>query len=49
MLLALVYLVLGAMLDVFGMLALTIPFVAPVASERGCNRIRVSPSEVRAC
>ncbi|MEE2965418.1 MAG: TRAP transporter large permease [Acidobacteriota bacterium] len=38
-LLVLVYLVLGAMLDVFGMLVLTIPFVMPVVGELGIDPI----------
>ena len=39
LLLVLVYLVLGAMLDVFGMLVLTIPFVMPVVAELGIDPI----------
>ncbi|HCE01876.1 MAG TPA: C4-dicarboxylate ABC transporter permease [Acidobacteria bacterium] len=38
-LLVLIYLVLGAMLDVFGMLVLTIPFVMPVVGELGIDPI----------
>jgi TRAP-type C4-dicarboxylate transport system permease large subunit len=38
-LLVLLYLVLGALLDVFGMLVLTIPFVMPVARELGIDPI----------
>ncbi|MEE2900375.1 MAG: TRAP transporter large permease [Gemmatimonadota bacterium] len=38
-LLVLLYLVLGAMLDVFGMLVLTIPFLMPVVSELGISPI----------
>ena len=38
-LLVVLYLVLGAMLDVFGMLVLTIPFVVPVVSELGIDLI----------
>ncbi len=37
--LVLMYLVLGAMLDVFGMLVLTIPFVFPVAMQLGIDPI----------
>jgi TRAP-type C4-dicarboxylate transport system permease large subunit len=36
-LLVLLYLVLGALLDVFGMLVLTIPFVMPVVRELGID------------
>lgn len=39
LLLVLLYLVLGAMLDVFGMLVLTIPFLMPVVSELGISPI----------
>jgi len=39
LLLVLIYLVLGAMLDVFGMLVLTIPFVMPVVGELGIDPI----------
>ncbi len=39
MLLVLLYLVLGAMLDVFGMLVLTIPFVMPVVAELGIDPV----------
>jgi len=39
MLLVLLYLVLGAMLDVFGMLVLTIPFVMPVVGELGIDPV----------
>jgi C4-dicarboxylate transporter DctM subunit len=39
MLLILLYFVLGSMLDVFGMLVLTIPFVMPVARELGIDPI----------
>lgn len=38
-LLVLIYLVLGAMLDVFGMLVLTIPFVMPVVGELGIDPV----------
>ena len=38
-LLVLLYLVLGAMLDVFGMLVLTIPFLMPVVGELGISPI----------
>ena len=38
-LLVLLYLVLGAMVDVFGMLVLTIPFVMPVVGELGIDPI----------
>ena len=38
-LLVLLYFVLGAMLDVFGMLVLTIPFVLPVVIELGINPV----------
>jgi TRAP-type C4-dicarboxylate transport system permease large subunit len=38
-LLVLLYFVLGAMLDVFGMLVLTIPFVLPVVLELGIDPI----------
>ncbi len=39
LLLVLLYLVLGAMVDVFGMLVLTIPFVMPVVGELGINPV----------
>lgn len=39
LLLVLIYLVLGAMLDVFGMLVLTIPFVMPVVRELGIDPV----------
>ncbi|HCQ99973.1 MAG TPA: C4-dicarboxylate ABC transporter permease [Acidobacteria bacterium] len=39
MLLVVLYLVLGAMVDVFGMLVLTIPFVMPVVGELGIDPI----------
>ncbi len=39
LLLVLLYLVLGALLDVFGMLVLTIPFVMPVVRELGIDPI----------
>ena len=38
-LLVLLYLVLGAMVDVFGMLVLTIPFVMPVVDELGIDPV----------
>ena len=38
-LLVLIYLVLGAMVDVFGMLVLTIPFVMPVVGELGIDPV----------
>ncbi|MEE2636314.1 MAG: TRAP transporter large permease subunit, partial [Acidobacteriota bacterium] len=38
-LLVLLYLVLGAMVDVFGMLVLTIPFVMPVVGELGIDPV----------
>ena len=38
-LLILLYLVLGAMVDVFGMLVLTIPFVMPVVGELGVDPV----------
>jgi C4-dicarboxylate transporter DctM subunit len=39
LLLVLLYLVLGAFLDVFGMLVLTIPFIVPVLNEMGIDLI----------
>ena len=39
LLLVLLYLVLGAMVDVFGMLVLTIPFVMPVVGELGIDPV----------
>ena len=39
LLLVLIYLVLGAMVDVFGMLVLTIPFVMPVIGELGIDPV----------
>ncbi|MGE0158896.1 MAG: TRAP transporter large permease [Gemmatimonadales bacterium] len=39
LLLVVLYLVLGALLDVFGMLVLTIPFVMPVARELGIDAL----------
>ena len=39
LLLVLIYLVLGAMVDVFGMLVLTIPFVMPVVVELGIDPV----------
>ena len=39
LLLVLIYLVLGAMVDVFGMLVLTIPFVMPVVVELGIDAV----------
>ncbi len=39
LLLVLLYLVLGAMVDVFGMLVLTIPFVMPVVGELGIHPV----------
>ena len=39
LLLVLIYLVLGAMVDVFGMLVLTIPFVMPVVGELGIDPV----------
>ena len=38
-LLVLLYFVLGAMLDVFGMLVLTIPFILPVVTELGIDPV----------
>ena len=39
LLLVLLYLVLGAMVDVFGMLVLTIPFIMPVVGQLGIDPI----------
>ena len=39
LLLVVLYFVLGAMLDVFGMLVLTIPFVFPVVTELGIDPV----------